>query len=166
MGSIARLRTRWHEQPVLDVRALPGAVLAPISDPVQLIGAILAQAVTDGMSAVELTANPDSSEIVMRYSSGDGGKEETWEMRAPPAEIYARLIGTIIRITRFESGVRPVGEIRSRINRYPLLAKVELRSWYSVRISWVPPRRGVWARRSDPGAQVHTVADVSGPAES
>lgn len=138
---------RQEHPPVLQVVAQRGEMTTIDFDHVvesnpsrrftELLGLLLAQAVTDGMHSLYLGVNREQRTAYLRYCgyTADGTKA-SWDMVPPPIEVYAALVKALVECTVFETGARPTGTIHAMINKVPVRLRVELENWYKVEITW------------------------------
>ena len=103
----------------------------------RVLGLTLAQAFGDGMHGIELEAHPDNGTVEMRYwGPTDAGAICSWDMGPPPAETYASLIKAIVSVCIFDSGLRPQGIIHAKLNGELVNVRVEMDSWFKVRLTF------------------------------
>lgn len=106
----------------------------------ELLGLILAQALTDGMDTLVLAADPSTQRVSLTYGRTHDGQPETWEMTPPPAEIYAALVQVLVRWARITPG--PTGTGRFSLCHGETRCTVELYVTSPQRVSIALTREG------------------------
>jgi len=134
---------RDKHPPVLRVSTKPGQTSNVFEETdncsTDLLGYILAQAYSDGMSALRIRAELGTQSVELKYFGlSPYGAPTWWQMSPPPCGAYSGLIKAVVGACMFESGMQPVGVLRLVVNGYSVDVKVELRSWYDVEMHWAP----------------------------
>lgn len=96
------------ENPILLPSAKPGGSVMIEGEygpryAAQLLGLLLLQAMTDRMGFIRIGVDTAAGRSHMRYGRLDGaGREESWEMVAPPAELFPFLLQYLMSVTKLE----------------------------------------------------------------
>jgi hypothetical protein len=138
---VLRIRARSVKAPI--VLAEPAGTRRAGRDAfTQLLGYILLQAFTDGMSAIRISTDPETRSIRLAYRGlSNTGDATWWEMTPPPPETYGPLIRAIIEAGTFGPTLEPNGRILAVLNGRSLEISVHFPEWRELTLSWTPPGR-------------------------
>lgn len=105
----------------------------------KLLGAVLTQAITDGMLSVSIGADAQRGEAWLRYFGPAGAAQpQWWEMTPPPLDLYPHIVQAVIARSEFEDGVPLRGILRARFRRSQIDVQVALEQPYELLLCWTP----------------------------
>lgn len=108
----------------------------------QLIGAIVAQAMLDGMCAVRFIADAAVDEVALRYF-GPAADENPkwWDMTGPPRKMYASIVQAALSLAQLECRFPIRGNIAIAGRPAVKTISLEMERLESFTLSWGPTPR-------------------------
>ena len=106
-----------------------------------LLGAIVYQAMHDGMLKVRIGVDPPSGEPFMKYFGTldyDQDKQTWWDMVPLPAECYPAMVQVCLTLAELDQSLPIRGVIEARKGKKRLHLQVEVHEINSFEISWDP----------------------------
>jgi hypothetical protein len=103
----------------------------------RLLGAIVAQAMDDGMTGIRIGVAPDTGEAWMEYFGPVfGKKDESWGMVPPPEFCYPALVQICVSRAELQAGLPLTGVIPAVRGREPISLNFEMRQVDNFQVSW------------------------------
>jgi hypothetical protein len=103
----------------------------------RLLGAIVAQAMDDGMTGIRIGVAPDTGEAWMEYFGPVfGKKDESWRMVPPPESCYPALVQICVSRAELQAGLPLTGVIPAARGREPIDLQFEMRRLDNFQVSW------------------------------
>lgn len=105
----------------------------------QLLAAMLAQAMNDGMTGLSLIAPRESGQLTLSYYQHASGKAtQSWDMIPPHVEVFPAVFQLVVRLARFSRSMPLEGVIIARRGPESIPMRLRLSPDYSVDLSWGP----------------------------
>jgi hypothetical protein len=113
------------------------------------LGAIVCQAMHDGMLSVRIGADPESGEPCMYYYGPVGAEEPRWwDMTPPPLSAYLQMLTWVFWLAETEPSFPTIrGKIPAVKQGRRLDLDLEIDGIYSVKISWPEQEVGRLSQR-------------------
>ncbi len=103
----------------------------------RLVGAIVLQAMWDGMLKVRIGVKPKTGEAWMKYFGPEEYDDQVWwDMVPPPAEFYPKTVQDVFRLVKLESRVPFKGVIPATVDGKHLDLNFAMESLGYFQISW------------------------------